>query len=258
MSHEKILNLAVRFRFLRIPTHWSIETNEQGERLAVPRVEEFPRKIVMGEIDGWELRRSFLQLKDGNAKTVFSFLQQVGVWELKDPRVRNSRPEEPAQFLNGYFGSRLLRGEILKVRRDHLQKTAQWWNDALLDRAALKKRFGSPPVAASEEIHKYIYAWQTATFNELPMHIEWDSGRPFAVVETVTGWEMIIATIHLDLLRGARFGICKRKDCGISFPKLSKHEKKYCSVKCAHLVAVRKSRKPKGKTQNNGGHSGNF
>jgi hypothetical protein len=81
--------------------------------------------------------------------------------------------------------------------------------------------------------------------NELPMHIEWKRGGAFGVVETITGWEMLVATIHLDLLRHADFKSCARADCGIPFPRLSGHNQIYCSPECAHVVAQRALRRRK-------------
>ncbi len=75
--------------------------------------------------------------------------------------------------------------------------------------------------------------------NEFPMHIEWKRNGPFAVVETMTGWEMLVATTHLDLLRHANFKSCARVDCGLPFPRLSDHKKIYCDPECAYVVAQR-------------------
>jgi hypothetical protein len=89
------------------------------------------------------------------------------------------------------------------------------------------------------------FGMQTARMNELPMHIEWERGGAFAVVDTITGWEMMVATSHLALLRHAKFKSCARKDCGIPFPSLSGHNQIYCSPECAHVVAQRELRKRK-------------
>jgi hypothetical protein len=52
----------------------------------------------------------------------------------------------------------------------------------------------------------------------------------------------IIATIEIDHLRGAKFGLCARPDCPRFFEKVSNHNKIYCTQKCGHLVSVRNTR----------------
>jgi RNA polymerase-binding transcription factor DksA len=86
--------------------------------------------------------------------------------------------------------------------------------------------------------------------NEFPMHIEWRRNGAFAVVETITGLEMLVATTHLDLLRHADFKICARADCAIPFPRLSGHKRIYCSIECAHVVAQRALRERKKAEEN--------
>jgi hypothetical protein len=252
MSHEKNLKLAVKFRFLRIPTKWSLETDQHGRLQAVPHLIGDPNNVAMVDIDGWELRRRFLQLQNGDGKAVLRFLDQVGVWILEDPGIPVVMDLEglPRQFFSGVFGSRFAMGTALPVSRERLQDNARGWNELLMNRSALKQRFSPLPAAAAGKTAKDRYAWSTWSMNSLNMHIEWHGGNAFAVVETITAWEMLVATTHLDLLRGSKFGICQRKDCAIAFPKVSKHDRKYCSQACAHLVAVRKSRKRKKQEEN--------
>jgi hypothetical protein len=52
----------------------------------------------------------------------------------------------------------------------------------------------------------------------------------------------LLATVYVDNLFGARFGICARKICGNLFELKSKHEKKYCCYKCAHAEVVQRGR----------------
>ena len=101
------------------------------------------------------------------------------------------------------------------------------------------------PAPSAKSIQKLFFALQTAKMNELPLHLEWKRGGAFAVVETITGWEMLVATTHLDLLRHADFKNCARADCAIPFPRLSGHNQIYCGPECAHVVAQRELRKRK-------------
>ena len=54
--------------------------------------------------------------------------------------------------------------------------------------------------------------------------------------------EAIEATITIDLLNKAKFGICKRPDCRNLFQRKTRQKRFYCSPKCAHLANVRKLR----------------
>lgn len=56
-------------------------------------------------------------------------------------------------------------------------------------------------------------------------------------------------TVTLDLLKGLKFTRCARPDCGQLFALGTRRVKKFCSRDCAHLEAVRRSRK---KTERNG------
>jgi len=241
MSREKV-RLSVEISFLRIPTEWSLEQDTQGRWVAVPAVSQ-ATSVKVSEIDGWGLRRRFLRLKPGDREAALQFLQGVGVWRAQS--APGASLEEGNQLVSGAFGARVFNGRALSVPLHDLLRQQQWWLKTLRDPAALKARFGTPPAPSAKSIQKLSFALQTATMNELPMHIEWKRGGAFGVVETITGWEMLVATIHLDLLRHADFKSCARADCGIPFPRLSGHNQIYCSPECAHVVAQRALRKRK-------------
>jgi hypothetical protein len=57
--------------------------------------------------------------------------------------------------------------------------------------------------------------------------------------------DAILAAVYLDKLANIRSSMCHRPDCGIVFNHKSKHKRIYCSSDCAHLEAVRNSRKQK-------------
>jgi hypothetical protein len=241
MSRDRI-RLAIEIAFLRIPTEWTLEKDPQGRWVAVPAVTQVTSAKVT-EIDGWGLRRRFLQLKPGDWKAALGFLQKVGVWHAEaDPR---ASLEQGNKLVSGAFGARAFNGRALSFTLDDLWRQQQWWLKALRDPQALKTKFGAPPAPEAKSIQKLSFALQTLRLNELPMHIEWKRGGAFAVVETITGWEMLVATTHMGLLRHAKFESCARADCGIPFPRLSDHNQLYCSPECAHVVAQRALRKRK-------------
>ena len=74
------------------------------------------------------------------------------------------------------------------------------------------------------------------------MRFLWTPHTHAAVIVTDTTLQAILATVHVDHLRGATFRFCARLDCGRQFLLESRHAKKYCSYDCAHLEAVRRSR----------------
>lgn len=65
----------------------------------------------------------------------------------------------------------------------------------------------------------------------------------FFAVRTCLCKDAICVTVTADLLRGAKFKFCARKDCRASFEVRSKHKKKYCCQYCGHLESVRKNRR---------------
>lgn len=77
----------------------------------------------------------------------------------------------------------------------------------------------------------------------LRISFDWDGHVPIARVRTVTTLEAIVATIQVDKLQGAEFRVCARHDCKSGPFRVEARHKIYCSSDCAHLVAVRKSRK---------------
>lgn len=73
---------------------------------------------------------------------------------------------------------------------------------------------------------------------------EWSGETPRAFILAETALQAMIATIQIDKLRGAEFRVCGRHDCkSVPFRADEARHKIYCSPDCAHLVAVRNSRK---------------
>lgn len=254
------LKIILEVRFLRIPVRWELRQTalrrpspEEGkgilitdetEPILVPYVDQSVKRHI-NEIDGFELRRQFLRL-DHTEQAALDFLQQVGVWRAVESHTV-SQSNTGAALLSGSFGSRFLTGRALPIRVSDLWREQEYALRLLRDTPALKATFGTPPPASAAPYKKLRFALETRLMNELPIHVEWRRGLPFGVAEIVTGRELLMATMHADLLRGAKIRNCARKDCGIPFPVTSGHNKKYCDWSCAHVAAVRASRAAKKK-----------
>jgi hypothetical protein len=252
--------LSINVQFLRIPTRWSIKPEPESgivsksdwgvlrdlntyQRVGVPEVAQ-GSDVEPVPVDGWELRDRFFRLKfdKPNEPSVLRFLNDVGVWEAIED-LNASEDLDRKDLLWGAFGSRLFRGWAIPVLLTDLKKEQEFWRQLLADREALKAYFGTPlGPDASPEVRIRLVA-QSDHFNKLPLRLEWRGGKPLGVIETITGREMLIATIHLDLLRGAKFQVCKRPDCSIPFSVDSRHQRKYCEWYCGHIESVRRARR---------------
>jgi hypothetical protein len=72
---------------------------------------------------------------------------------------------------------------------------------------------------------------------------DWQRDVPAAKVVLPDSLTAIIATIQVDALQGAEFRVCARHDCKSPPFRVEARHKIYCNTDCAHLVAVRNSRK---------------
>lgn len=252
--------LSVEVRFLRIPTRWRVGTWQrlvkspdpahppdamvaEDQWCAIPEVSQ-DIDLQTDYLDGWELRNRFFRLKfdKRNEPSVLEFLDDVGVWNAVLDNQASS-VSAGKRLMAGAFGSRYFSGRALSVLLADLQAEQDFWRELLTKHDALTARFGPPPSSSASPAKRTTFAVETYFSNELHLHFEWRRGAPRGVIETITGREMLIATIHLDLLRGGKFQVCKRRDCAIPFSVKSKHKRKYCSWDCGHIESVRRARK---------------
>jgi hypothetical protein len=75
---------------------------------------------------------------------------------------------------------------------------------------------------------------------------------PYFIVDRSYCEEALEATITIDHLSNAKFGICKRSDCRRLYVRETKQKRLYCTTRCAHLANVRKLRAEKRKTESKG------
>lgn len=249
------IGLTVDVRFLRIPTQWRRVEIQLGDTTAwgaTPAVSKSDSCKPV-EIDGWAMRNRFLRLPHDEGEAL-KFLSDVGIWHaVEDPHISAKVGE---QLLDGAYGTRLFFGRATPGYFNDLWREQTHWRSLLERPSELKARF-SPPSRSPSPADALRYAVDSRFLNQLPLRIEWRDPKPIAVIETITLQELLIATTHIDLLRGAKFKICKRPDCAIPFSVLSRHPRKYCEWYCGHIESVRKKRKhDKQHTRMKGGKHG--
>jgi hypothetical protein len=145
--------------------------------------------------------------------TLRKYSQPADAWELR-ARFLSLKPtvENAMAFLNewGRWNSEKFVGLTEIVRLQALTESPAGWFDS--DYSALS-------------------AWQRCP------------KFPYFSMVTDSAEAALRMTVTADLLDEAKFKICSRPDCGQPFKLESNHDKKFCSRACAHLVAVRRSRK---------------
>jgi len=253
------VKVPIEARCLRIPTQWEILQVSQREgytrsqfndpkprrktetvSIAVPSFSPDVKEPNLVEVDGWELRNHFLQISQ-TEESALKFLHDAGVWDIN--------VAEPvfdvhdAGVLSGAFGARIIQGWAVPVPLSEIWEVQRIYRELLGDPGQLRQKFGPRPPVNAPISDREKFAWITSDENTLPVHIEWRRGRATAIAEAISWHEMMTTTTQIDLLLGARFRYCRRPDCNIPFPVVTKHRKIYCSWYCAHIEAVRRTRK---------------
>jgi hypothetical protein len=240
------IRFSIEPRFLRIPTNWvrykgvAYDEDGKGTGRFVERTEYFFAPEVdhraLPELieDPWKLRNDFLKMKHSE-DAALQFLSKIGVWKAVDGQEPQSNL--PKTALAGNFGLRWFHGCARPLTLEELWADQEHWKELLSrdGRAKLRAKF-TPPRDGARPGDKIEFALGTQFGNTLPVHMEWKIGRqyPYAVIQPMTGWELLIATTWIDLVRGAKIQVCE--NCGTPFRG---RKRKHCSESCAHAVAVR-------------------
>lgn len=125
--------------------------------------------------------------------------------------------------------------------------------------AGLEKKYWDMPPLRSSFYWKELLSLQRALQElaqsekpELPKKLSGLSvelivsdGKLIAECHEMSGARACFAQLCFAKLRETTFNWCARADCGRFFAHTNRHAKKYCSPECAHLVAVRNSRRKK-------------
>jgi hypothetical protein len=87
-----------------------------------------------------------------------------------------------------------------------------------------------------------LIRWALKRHTEFLTEFRWRGNEHSLVIKANDILTAVIATVYLDHLRGANYKFCALSDCRKPFELTSKHDRIYCSQRCAHLQTVRKQR----------------
>lgn len=172
--------------------------------------------------DPWTLRDEFLGWRIEDWKDFF----------LKFGRWCNSSYITQSDFV-----------EWQQLLREALVRPAKDWQ-------SLVEQFAVEKVLTLTSALEILFTWQgyglvkkVLTINPSLKVFQQQSTIPVALVPLKDSLAAILATMQVDALQGAEFRVCARPDCKSAPFRVEARQKIYCSPECAHLVAVRNSRK---------------
>jgi hypothetical protein len=229
MSHS----ISLELRFLSIPTSWTRRKDRMsGEFALVPQVKVGPAKPIE---DAWALRNDFLRMEHSE-EAALKFLERVGVWGVGE-----SGTYEGAKPIQGAFGYRYIIDPQypFPFTIEELWDEQERWKALLGNPARLQAEFGERPKEDARPYDHFKFACDTQRQNTLPIHLE-SKLLPHAVIQPITGRELLTATAWVDLVSGSGVQVCEK--CKIPFTSYRKL--RFCppppghaTSPCAHAVA---------------------
>jgi hypothetical protein len=190
-------------------------------------------------------RRFFRMSMDENS--VQEFLNEVGVWSTAEGQhttdengrlMRDDIPVGvPEMLLQGAFGHRWVWGRALPETVESMRAEQRHWRELMHSRAKLRKALAAAPPGNAMPTRKAAFALEAHFGNTLPVHLERRAEHTHAVVQPITGRELLIALAWLDLLDGAPCKVCQ--NCGVDY---TRGGSKYCDSKCENARRQRKYR----------------
>jgi hypothetical protein len=162
-------------------------------------------KVKPGEKEknAWVMREEFLNLDD-DLISLLRFLNRWGMWDFYPGYNAGTLNADPLPFVLEF-------PHLLLRQRDNFRRA----------------------LAGSST----TWLKQDNSLSFSPM-----DKAPYFLVKRSYCKETITATITIDHLRKAKFGICKLPDCGKLFQHKTQQKKLYCKTEHAHLANVRKLR----------------
>jgi hypothetical protein len=229
--------ISLELRFLNIPTTWTRRRDlVSGEYALVPEVNDNRRAKPIE--DAFNLRNEFLRMEHSE-EAALKLLEKIGVWGLAE-----SAPWSEAKGLSGDFGYRFIFKPQypFPLTIEELWDEQERWKELLKNPAKLRAYFR--PLPKDDDARpgdQYAFAFDTHILNTLPTHLE-SKPLPHAVIQPITGRELLIATAWVDLVSGLEIQVCEK--CGIPFT--SDRKRTFCpptryalTSPCAHAAAQR-------------------
>jgi len=138
--------------------------------------------------------------------------------------------------LLGGFGHRYLNHWASIEGVDELRQEQKHWRELCRNRRKLREIFGPGPSGDDVPGHKEFFAVESQFGNTLPVHLEWHGKHARAIIQPLTGREILIALAWVDLVSGAECKVCQNRNCGIEY---TYGGRKFCSPQCEHANTVR-------------------
>ena len=176
-------------------------------------------------------------------KAALAFLDSVGAWTLTSET--HQETWAAGTYVDIYCGHRqVVNARVLPMTVDEFwEDTRQWYRllSVLRSPTRLQREYQQPPPADARPIDRSSFAGQASYNNTLQLSLEWQGKDPYAVVETISAWELMTAAAWADVVSRAEKQVCARCGTRFTWPRIKKH----CRWECGHLNAVRTYKRKK-------------
>jgi hypothetical protein len=181
------INLVLEVQFTRLPVRWTLANGQ----LQMTKLGRLGVRSMTPVPDSQKLRAAFLEICDETE--MVTFLNHVGAWRLTPAhRVDDSERE---RFIEAAYGYEHFFGLLSEVTLDHLWEEQKYWRGLMREQ---KQRVTfRPPVDPMSTL-------MATHFDTLRVHLELRRGQPYGVVQTITGRELMMATLWADTGRSSR------------------------------------------------------
>jgi hypothetical protein len=209
------------------------------ELAGVRRPIRYSRKRLPEEWDGLWMQA----YSDDDVQTVLSgyeplLLVPSGKQHADDAELKvNSQPADAWQLREDFLRREIATANIV----DFLNEWGRWNSSDFIEVQEISRLQQAIREAMTTASGKWF-----STEYSLPANWQRKTEYPYFSLLTDKAEGALCMTVTADLLNESRFKICARPDCGQPFKVESKHERKFCSRSCAHIEAVRRSRREKG------------
>jgi hypothetical protein len=235
-------NIPIELRFEAIRTSWTPrEEKMSGEWCLVPAVSQRVERRLSPITDPEDIRKQFFRMKI-DEKSALDFLNGVGVWSaVADTELVNGpngsllSGNVPVEMrLSGAFGHRWLNGRASIETVESLQMEQEHWRELRRNRRKLREAFAPGPARDSAPHLKDKFAIESRFGNTLEVHLGWRGKHPHAIIQPVTGRELLIALAWIDLVTEAECRVCQKCD-----EPYTRGGSKFCSRQCEHANTMR-------------------